>query len=96
MEESQQEATEKEVERILGLLQTYFREDREYGAELQGSGLFGRCVHFTKKLFLLKGHFLSCFYLCCWKDYPCPPFLPSTPSRRPVRGVWEIVMFGSL
>ncbi|XP_037660923.1 non-structural maintenance of chromosomes element 4 homolog A [Choloepus didactylus] len=27
MEESQQEATEKEVERILGLLQTYFRED---------------------------------------------------------------------
>lgn len=30
MEESQQEATEKEVERILGLLQTYFREDRKY------------------------------------------------------------------
>uniref|UniRef100_A0A2K5SHF6 Non-structural maintenance of chromosomes element 4 n=1 Tax=Cebus imitator TaxID=2715852 RepID=A0A2K5SHF6_CEBIM len=28
MEESHQEATEKEVERILGLLQTYFREDR--------------------------------------------------------------------
>uniref|UniRef100_A0A8C8SI76 Non-structural maintenance of chromosomes element 4 n=1 Tax=Pelusios castaneus TaxID=367368 RepID=A0A8C8SI76_9SAUR len=27
MEESHQEATEKEVERILGLLQTYFRED---------------------------------------------------------------------
>lgn len=30
MEESHQEATEKEVERILGLLQTYFREDRKY------------------------------------------------------------------
>ncbi|XP_068955231.1 non-structural maintenance of chromosomes element 4 homolog A isoform X3 [Petaurus breviceps papuanus] len=29
MEESQQEATEKEVERILGLLQTYFREEPE-------------------------------------------------------------------
>ncbi|XP_074239101.1 non-structural maintenance of chromosomes element 4 homolog A isoform X2 [Saimiri boliviensis] len=29
MEESHQEATEKEVERILGLLQTYFREDRK-------------------------------------------------------------------
>ncbi|XP_006879950.1 PREDICTED: non-structural maintenance of chromosomes element 4 homolog A [Elephantulus edwardii] len=29
MEESHQEATEKEVERILGLLQTYFREDPE-------------------------------------------------------------------
>ncbi|ERE77388.1 putative non-structural maintenance of chromosomes element 4-like protein [Cricetulus griseus] len=28
MEESHQEATEKEVERILGLLQTYFREDQ--------------------------------------------------------------------
>ncbi|KAB1271112.1 Non-structural maintenance of chromosomes element 4-like protein A [Camelus dromedarius] len=27
MEESHQEATEKEVERILGLLQTYFQED---------------------------------------------------------------------
>ncbi|XP_006144001.1 non-structural maintenance of chromosomes element 4 homolog A isoform X2 [Tupaia chinensis] len=29
MEESHQEATEKEVERILGLLQTYFRDDLE-------------------------------------------------------------------
>uniref|UniRef100_A0A2K6Q0T7 Non-structural maintenance of chromosomes element 4 n=1 Tax=Rhinopithecus roxellana TaxID=61622 RepID=A0A2K6Q0T7_RHIRO len=29
MEESHQEATEKEVERILGLLQTYFQEDRQ-------------------------------------------------------------------
>lgn len=29
MGESHQEATEKEVERILGLLQTYFREDRK-------------------------------------------------------------------
>ncbi|XP_030058453.1 non-structural maintenance of chromosomes element 4 homolog A isoform X2 [Microcaecilia unicolor] len=29
MEESHQEATEKEVERILGLLQTYFKEDPE-------------------------------------------------------------------
>lgn len=35
MEESHQEATEKEVERILGLLQTYFREDREYNIILK-------------------------------------------------------------
>lgn len=34
MEESQQEATEKEVERILGLLQTYFREDRKYDTQV--------------------------------------------------------------
>lgn len=43
MEESHQEATEKEVERILGLLQTYFREDRKYAAEflsVQGVPLF--------------------------------------------------------
>ena len=30
MEESHQEATAKEVERILGLLQTHFRNDRKY------------------------------------------------------------------
>lgn len=30
MEESHQEATEKEVERILGLLQTHFKNDRKY------------------------------------------------------------------
>lgn len=30
MEESHEEATEKEVERILGLLQAYHREDRKY------------------------------------------------------------------
>lgn len=35
MEESHQEATEKEVERILGLLQTYFRQDRKYGTKFQ-------------------------------------------------------------
>lgn len=29
MEESHQEATEKEVERILGLLQTHFKNDRK-------------------------------------------------------------------
>ncbi|XP_062070243.1 non-structural maintenance of chromosomes element 4 homolog A isoform X2 [Lepus europaeus] len=33
MEESHQEATEKEVERILGLLQTYFREDQPVSNE---------------------------------------------------------------
>lgn len=35
MEESHQEATEKEVERILGLLQTYFREDRKYDTKFK-------------------------------------------------------------
>ena len=35
MEESHQEATEKEVERILGLLQTYFQKDRKYDTELK-------------------------------------------------------------
>lgn len=35
MEESHQEATEKEVERILGLLQTYFREDRKYDTKFR-------------------------------------------------------------
>lgn len=30
MEESHQEATEKEVERILGLLQAYYMADRKY------------------------------------------------------------------
>lgn len=35
MEESHQEATEKEVERILGLLQTYFQEDRKYDTKLK-------------------------------------------------------------
>ncbi|MBZ3882956.1 Non-structural maintenance of chromosomes element 4-like protein A [Sciurus carolinensis] len=36
MEESHQEATEKEVERILGLLQTYFREDQPVNEESEG------------------------------------------------------------
>lgn len=36
MEESHQEATEKEVERILGLLQTYFQEDRKYDTKFLG------------------------------------------------------------
>lgn len=31
MEESHQEATEKEVERILRILQTHFEDDRKYG-----------------------------------------------------------------
>lgn len=35
MEQSHQEATEKEVERILGLLQTYFQEDRKYDTKLK-------------------------------------------------------------
>lgn len=30
MEQSHQEATEKEVERILGILQTHFENDRKY------------------------------------------------------------------
>lgn len=30
MEESHQEATEKEVERILGYLKSYYRDDREF------------------------------------------------------------------
>lgn len=34
MEESHQEATEKEVERILGLLQTHFNNDRKYVCSL--------------------------------------------------------------
>ena len=44
MEESHQEATEKEVERILGLLQTYFREDRKYDTKSKrGRFVFGVC-----------------------------------------------------
>lgn len=35
MEQSHQEATEKEVERILGLLQTYFQEDRKYDTKFK-------------------------------------------------------------
>lgn len=30
MEESYQEATEKEVERILGYLKSYYQDDREF------------------------------------------------------------------
>lgn len=33
MEESHQEATEKEVERILGYLQSFFREERKYSSK---------------------------------------------------------------
>lgn len=55
MEESHQEATEKEVERILGLLQTYFREDREYGTTLKGAAAVVSGVPLSARLFYLKG-----------------------------------------
>lgn len=35
MEESQQEATEKEVERILGYLKSYYQDDREFEVDLR-------------------------------------------------------------
>lgn len=72
MEESHQEATEKEVERILGLLQTYFREDREYGTTLKGAAAVVciGCATFCKVI-LFKRHF-SGIYLSC--DSPPPPF----------------------
>lgn len=54
MEESHQEATEKEVERILGLLQTYFREDREYDTKFKVEGfIFNRRVSLAMR---------SCFW----------------------------------
>lgn len=58
MEESHQEATEKEVERILGLLQTYFREDREYGTTLKGAAAVVciRCARLFCKVILFKRH----------------------------------------
>lgn len=34
MEESHQEATEKEVERILGYLKSYYQDDREFQVHL--------------------------------------------------------------
>lgn len=46
MEGSHQEATEKEVERILGYLKSYFQDDRELKAELKDQ-------HFATALLLL-------------------------------------------
>lgn len=55
MEESQQEATEKEVERILGLLQTYFREDRKYDTSSEQSSLSALDVWpFPRDAFVLE------------------------------------------
>lgn len=51
MEESHQEATEKEVERILGLLQTYFREDRKYGTKGAAICVYRVC-HFLQGYFI--------------------------------------------
>lgn len=62
MEESHQEATEKEVERILGLLQTYFREDRKYGTELRGAAICVYRVCTFCKVISARRHF-SCIDL---------------------------------
>lgn len=61
MEESHQEATEKEVERILGLLQTYFREDRKYDAKFKIERFIMALVRHVplsmRRYFYLKGIF---------------------------------------
>lgn len=46
MEESHQEATEKEVERILGYLKSYYQDDREFVVNLQG------CEHFISVIII--------------------------------------------
>jgi hypothetical protein len=52
MEESHQEATEKEVERILGLLQTYFREDRKYATKLKTACCIYHPCYFNEVIFI--------------------------------------------
>lgn len=40
MDDSQQEATEKEVERILGYLKSYYQDDREFKVSLEDVDIF--------------------------------------------------------
>lgn len=60
MEDSQQEATEKEVERILGYLKSYYQDDREFK------------VHFTDVNVSPLCFFLmcSCAFVCTTATSP--------------------------
>lgn len=45
MDDSHQEATEKEVERILGYLKRYYQDDREFKVHLAGVNISRLCHH---------------------------------------------------
>lgn len=45
MEDSHHEATEKEVERILGYLKSYYQDDREFKADLTDINISVLCIY---------------------------------------------------
>lgn len=72
MEDSHQEATEKEVERILGYLKSYYQDDRELKVDLADINVSSVCNYylFTCLLILPQLH----------RRYPITS-LSSTPTR---------------
>lgn len=60
MEDSQQEATEKEVERILGYLKSYYQDDREFKVHFTDANISPLCF------FLM----CSCVFVCTTATSP--------------------------